>query len=160
MKYSSQIVALGLAGLLAGCGSEPAPEPVEQIVVREPGAAAPSVNEAGTPPEAAAAGLDLVTNGKAAFAVCAGCHAVEKGAPAQSGPNLHGVVGSEAGKAEGYPFSEALASSGITWTESELDAYLENPTGKVPGTTMVAGAIADAAQRKAVIAYLADSGPE
>lgn len=158
MKYSSQIVALGLAGLLAGCGSEPAPEPVEQIVVREPGEVAPSADEAGSTPEAE--GLDLVTNGKAAFAVCSGCHAVEEGAPAQSGPNLHAVVGREAGKAEGFAFSEALAASGITWTDSELDAYLENPTGKVPGTTMVAGAMADATQRKAVIAYLAASASE
>ncbi|MEO9470202.1 c-type cytochrome [Parasphingorhabdus sp.] len=158
MKYSSQIVAFGLAGLLAGCGSEPAPEPVEQIVVREPGEAAPlpaaDEAEGTTSPE------DLIASGQAAFAVCSGCHAVEEGAPAQSGPNLHGVVGREAGKAEGFAFSEALASSGITWTDSELDGYLENPTGKVPGTTMVAGAMADASQRKAVIAYLAVSGSE
>ena len=47
-----------------------------------------------------------------------------------------------------------MKSSAITWTESELDAYLADPVGKVPGTTMTAGAVRDAAQREAIIAYL------
>ena len=71
------------------------------------------------------------------------------------GPSLHGVVGRAAGSLTGFSYSEAMAKSGLTWTESELDAFIANPAGKVPGTEMVAGQVADAQRRAAIIAYLA-----
>lgn len=136
------ITAVGL--LLTACGSK-VEAPVEQIVVRQPGGAAV--------PAAPAAG-DLVAAGKAAFAACAACHSVESGGGSAIGPNLHGVVGRTAGSVAGFSYSEAMAKSGITWTESELDAFIANPSGKVPGTEMVAGQVADAQRRAAIIAYL------
>lgn len=130
---------------LAACGSK-ADDPVEQIVVRKPG-------EAAAP--AAPAADDLLAKGKAAFAACASCHAVEPGAASGIGPNLHGVVGRKASSQAGFAYSEAMAKSGITWTEAELNAFLANPSGKVPGTAMAAGQVADADRRAAVVAYLA-----
>ncbi|MEL6876181.1 MAG: c-type cytochrome [Pseudomonadota bacterium] len=157
MKIHAPLIALGLAFTLAGCGSDPAPEPVEQIVVREPGEA--------TQPVATAEGdvsaeTDLVATGEAVFATCSGCHAAEPGAAAMAGPNLHAIVGAKAGAVEGFAYSEALLASGLTWTEADLDAYLADPTGKVPGTTMVAGALTDPERRKAVIAWLASTGSD
>lgn len=140
-------VTLG-AMLLAGCGSSEQP-PVEQIVVREPGQAAAA------PAEPAAPTGDLVAQGKAAFATCAACHAVEAGKASGIGPNLHGVVGREAAAVQGFGYSEALKGSGLTWTEADLDAFLASPAAKVPGTAMSAGAVSDEATRKAIIAYLA-----
>ncbi|MEM8918378.1 MAG: c-type cytochrome [Pseudomonadota bacterium] len=157
MKIHAPLIALGLAFTLAGCSSEPAPEPVEQIVVREPGEAAQPVTAAA---EDGSAETDLIATGEAIFATCAGCHAAEPGAAAMAGPNLHAIVGAKAGAVEGFAYSEALLASGLTWTEAELDAYLANPTGKVPGTTMVAGALPDPDRRKAVIAWLASTGSE
>lgn len=125
---------------LAACGNDPAPDPVEQIVVREPGEAA----------QPAANAMD----GEAAFASCSGCHGVEQGAPSAAGPNLFGVVGREAASLDDFAYSDALASSGITWTEAELDAFIADPTGKVPGTTMSAGGVSDAERRAAIVAYL------
>lgn len=158
MKIQAPLIAFGLAFALAGCGSDPAPGPVEQIVVREPGEAAQPV-AAATEADAGTE-TDLVAKGEAVFATCSGCHAAEPDAAAMAGPNLHGIVGAKAGAVEGYAYSEALAGSGLTWTEAELDAYLANPTSKVPGTTMVAGALPDPERRKAVIAWLASTGPE
>lgn len=144
-----RLAGMALAALLlAGCGSEEQP-PVEKIVVREPGQAA------AVPQPAAAPAGDLVVQGRAAFAACAACHAVEAGAPSGVGPNLRGVAGRKAGSVEGFAYSDALKASGITWTESELDAFLANPAGKVPGTAMAAGAVGDAETRKAIVAYLA-----
>ncbi len=71
-----------------------------------------------------------------------------------AGPNLYGVVGRAAGALDDFAYSEALVSSGITWTEGELDAFLTNPTGKVAGTSMVAGAVSNDENRAAIIAYL------
>lgn len=148
MHRFSTLAIAALALPLAACGSK-AEDPVEQIVVRQPGAAASAA------PAAAAAASDLVAAGKAAFAVCAACHSAEPGGASGIGPNLHGVVGRAAGTVAGFSYSDAMAKSGITWNESELDAFLANPSAKVPGTAMVAGQVGDAQRRAAIIAYLA-----
>lgn len=136
----SVLVASG-AALLASCGGTKEQPPIEQIVVRQPGQAAMVAASASDP-------------GKAAFAICSACHSVAEGAASGVGPNLAGVVGRKAGSVASFAYSDAMKSSAITWTESELDAYLADPVGKVPGTTMTAGAVRDAAQREAIIAYL------
>ena len=145
MHRSAALAMTAVALLLTACGSE-VEGPVEQIVVRQPGASAS--------PAPVAAG-DIVAVGKAAFAACAACHSAEPGGASSAGPNLHGIVGRAAGSLTGFSYSEAMAKSGLTWTESELDAFIANPAGKVPGTEMVAGQVADAQRRAAIIAYLA-----
>ncbi len=123
--------------LLVGCGSSenfPAPDTADTKVAETVVAAADA--------------------GKVAFASCAICHNNVQGAAAKMGPNLYGVFGRKAGSASGFAYSSALKASGITWTETELNAFLTNPSAKVPGTKMGAGGISDATKRKAVIAYL------
>lgn len=137
--------------VLAGCGSAPE-EPVEQIIVRELGAPEKVASADGS-----AAPTDLAATGKEAFAVCSACHSVAEVMESGPGPNLRGVMGRKAGSMAGFGFSEAMKSSGITWTEAELDAFLTDPTAKVPGSSMVAPKVADAGQRKAIIAYLAET---
>jgi cytochrome c len=149
MTHRFALVAIG-ALALAACGSKAEP-PVEQIVVREPGQPAGATT--------APAATDLVAAGKAAFAVCATCHAVEAGKASGIGPNLNGVVGRKAGALADFGYSAALKQSGLTWTEAELDAFIANPSGKVPGTSMAAGAVSDAERRKAIVAYLASLTP-
>lgn len=96
----------------------------------------------------------LIAQGEAAFQSCTGCHAVANGAPSGAGPNLYGVAGRSAGVHPDYAFSGALASSGIVWDAASLDAFLADPSGTVPGSEMEAGMVRDAAERRAIVAYL------
>ena len=151
MRPVSFVILIAASAILASCGSAPE-EPVEQIIVSEPGGAAAGAKqiEASAP-----AADDLVSQGKAAFAVCAACHSIEAGAAAGPGPNLNGVVGRTAGTAEGFGFTDAMKASGVTWTEAELDSFMTDPAAKVAGTSMTAGAVNDPEARKAITAYLA-----
>lgn len=88
-----------------------------------------------------------------AFAPCLTCHTVETGRNG-SGPSLVGVMGRNAASVAGFPYSPALAASGIVWNVQTLDRWLAGPIRMVPGTRMVMP-VPDAAQRKAVIDYLA-----
>ena len=49
------------------------------------------------------------------------------------GPSLAGIVGREAGSAEGFGYSGAMAQSGVVWDEASLDAFLADPAGFMPG---------------------------
>lgn len=95
-------------------------------------------------------------NGKTVFdAKCGICHAASTapGGPIM-GPNMVGVVGRKAASVEGFAlYSPALKSSGITWSTKELDAFLANPAGKVPGTMMVIS-LPDKKEREDVLAYI------
>lgn len=95
-------------------------------------------------------------NGKTVFdAKCGICHAssTAPGGPVM-GPNMVGVVGRKAASVPGFAlYSPALKNSGLTWSTKELDAFLANPMGKVPGTMMVI-ALPDKKEREDVIAYL------
>ncbi|MEM8725092.1 MAG: c-type cytochrome [Pseudomonadota bacterium] len=153
--HKRTLAAAGLLTLmLAACAGTEGQPPVEQIEVRAPGdpdpnAAGPAISEA-----ASDVAVDLVAKGEAAFAVCSGCHVAEASAASTAGPNLHGVVGRQAGTLDDYAYSDALASSGITWDIAELDRFLANPAGRVEGTTMVAGGVSDGESRAAIVAYL------
>ena len=147
-RISGIFTAATAAFLLTSCGGSSSPDPVEQIVVAEPGEAA----AAGDAP--AVSSDDLVAAGQQAFAVCSACHSVEKGEASSIGPNLYGVVGRKAGAKDDFKYSEAMSASGLTWDAATLDTYLTNPSAKVPGTTMLAGAVGEEDKRAAIIAYL------
>lgn len=150
MKHELSVLLVALSALaLSSCGSE-SEEPVEQIIVRQPGAT--------TPITAASDGVgaaDLVATGKAAFAACVACHSADQGGSSGVGPNLNGVFGRTAGSLDGYSFSEALVAADFAWDNEGLDAFLANPSAKVPGTAMMTGAVQDDERRAAIIAYLA-----
>ncbi len=86
---------------------------------------------------------------------CSGCHAADR---AKVGPALAGVLGRKAGSVPGYPYSRALVGSGLTWTPGTLDRWLAGPQAAVPGALMPMH-VDDAAERRAIIAYLATLHP-
>lgn len=148
---------LGLAlitlscAVLSACGSQSAADPVEQIVVSKPGEEKAYGSFASDNAESVS---ENIAAGQAAFAICTGCHVAEKGAASTAGPNLYGIIGRKAGSVQDFAYSEALSGANLVWDEAQLNAYIANPLGAVPGTSMVAGAVEDADARAAIIAYL------
>lgn len=47
-----------------------------------------------------------------------------------------------------------MNNSGLVWNEANLDRYLRDPRGTVPGTTMAYAGMRNDDQRKAVIEYI------
>lgn len=85
---------------------------------------------------------------------CRTCHSVKPGEN-RLGPGLAGVTGRKAGIADGFNYSPAMKSSGVTWDEKTLDAFIANPDAVVPGSNMKPyTGMADAAVRASIIAYL------
>jgi cytochrome c len=86
---------------------------------------------------------------------CAACHAVKPDAPMGMGPTLHGILGKEAGKVAGFPYSEEFKAglAGKSWTPELLDKWLEQPQKVAKGTYMMYQQ-PDPEVRKAIIEYL------
>lgn len=85
---------------------------------------------------------------------CVVCHSVDKNGPLRSAPSLWGIVGAPKARADWFSYSMALRKKGGVWTAADLDKYLANPSGFVPGTIKTLPPIKDAARRKQLIAYL------
>lgn len=95
--------------------------------------------------------------GEKVFNQCKACHTLEQGKH-RVGPSLHGVIGRKAGSAEGFKYSDPMIKSGITWNAEELDKYLADPKGFIPGNKMAFAGLKKDEDRKNVIAYLQKQG--
>jgi cytochrome c2 len=135
----SRLLWIGLTASLAACGPE---TPIESSVTME------GDNRFAAEP----VGLDTPA------ARCVVCHSIEKGGPLRVAPNLWGIVGAEKARFPWYGYSQALATVGGNWTEEDLDAYLADPNGFLPGTSKTLVGISDPGQRAKLIAYLATLG--
>ena len=82
---------------------------------------------------------------------CLACHSLEYN---RSGPRHCGLFGRQAGTLPGYAYSKAMKASGITWDESSLNRFLENPLKTLPGTKMAYAGVKDPQERADLIAYL------
>lgn len=85
------------------------------------------------------------------------CHQVGSEAKSALGPELNDIFGQKAAAVSGFNFSPAMqqaASKGTTWDETNLDKFLENPQGLVPGTTRAFLGLKNPSQRADMIAYL------
>jgi len=93
--------------------------------------------------------------GKQVFeTACSICHSPQQGHN-MVGPSLFGVVGRKSASVDGYNYSPAFKTLGVTWDEATLDKYLAGPRAMVPGTKMTYGGLKDDTKRANLIAYLA-----
>ncbi|UEM03449.1 cytochrome c family protein [Skermanella mucosa] len=92
--------------------------------------------------------------GEKAFNKCKACHTIEQGGANRVGPNLHGVVGREAGAVQGFSYSKPIQETDVSWTEDNLDKYLADPKGFIPGNKMAFPGIKNESERQNIIAYL------
>jgi len=65
------------------------------------------------------------------------------------------VVGDHKGEGRnGFNFSAAMKAKGGTWTIDDLNQFIANPKGFVPGTAMGFAGIQKDSERADVLAYL------
>ena len=110
-------------------------------------------------PLAFAAALSLCASsafaqsGEELFKECSTCHSVKAGEN-DVGPSLHGVVGRQVASVEGFRYSNIFKAQKFVWTEDLLDRYLTDPQAMLRGSKMPYAGMPDAANRKALIAWL------
>ncbi|MEO6806794.1 MAG: heme-binding domain-containing protein [Edaphobacter sp.] len=90
--------------------------------------------ESGGQQEASSSGAGDAVHGQAVFEKrCTGCHAMGE---SREGPMLDGVFGRKAGSIAGFDYSAGLKNSGITWDETTLEKWLQDPDLLVPNNKM------------------------
>lgn len=100
-----------------------------------------------------------VARGEKASKKCTACHTFEEGGPARIGPNLYHVVGGPHAHMPGFAYSAAMqAKSGETWSFEELDHFITDPRGYLPGTAMSFAGIKKPQERADLLVYLNSLG--
>jgi cytochrome c len=160
---ASLTAALGLALLASACGrTEDAPAAPQASAQEGPAAAAQAPTAPGADTDTARLLASLpapyntgdYANGKRQFAKCRSCHTIVPGGVVMQGPPLHGVFGRRIASYPDFRYSPALAAADFTWTAEELDKWLTDPRGYLPGNRMSFAGIPDAEDRRDLIAFM------
>ncbi|RVT87227.1 cytochrome c family protein [Rhodobacteraceae bacterium CCMM004] len=91
--------------------------------------------------------------GERVWGKCRACHKLEDGANG-TGPHLYDVVGRPVGGVDGFNYSGALSAVADVWSPEHLNAFLEDPRGYAPGTSMGFAGLPKVEDRANLIAYL------
>lgn len=96
------------------------------------------------------------TKGADVAKACVACHSFEANGANKTGPALYDLVERPVAAHAGFSYSEgAKAKSAEKWTYDNLNAFLKNPKGWMPGTKMAYGGVKNDKKRADLMAYLA-----
>ncbi len=145
------LVLAAAAAMLAACGDNAANAPGSaETAPATP--ALPKLTLAELPEPYNAANVE---NGRAEFLKCRNCHALDPSQGNLVGPNLHGMFDRPPGTAPKFRYSQPLQNLALErWTPEEVDQWLANPKGYLPGSSMFFNGIDKPESRRDVIAYL------
>jgi cytochrome c len=147
------ILSINIAAGAIFAPTKPAKPGYEIVVPEQKPGGQPQQQEPQQPIEQLLVNAD-VGRGENAAKKCAACHTFNKGGRPLVGPNLWGVVGRPRASEAGVNYSAALKSKGGNWTIDELNLFIANPKGTVPGTNMTFAGVPRATERADIIAYL------
>jgi cytochrome c len=95
--------------------------------------------------------------GQAVARACQGCHSFEKGGANKTGPDNWDIVGAPMAHKEDFNYSAAMQAKhdeGAHWGYEELNQFLANPKGYIPGTIMGFNGVKKEQDRANLIAWL------
>ena len=107
----------------------------------------------------ASAPANAKEDGTRLFTPCRACHSLDPAERGLPGPNLSGVVGRAVGGDAAFDYSPVLRKArddGLRWDASRLESFLADPAAMFPGLWMSMRGIEDAAERQALVRFLAD----
>ena len=85
---------------------------------------------------------------------CSACHTLADSSGDIAGPNLWGVFDRVAGSKDGFAYSETLVAADFEWSPDQLDAWLADPQGFLPGNIMGIPEPVPAADRMDLLAFM------
>ena len=95
-----------------------------------------------------------LNNAEKIYKKCGACHNYEKNSKAKIGPNLWDIVNQPNANAEGFAYSNSLATFGGSWTYQELNNFLYKPKDYIKGTKMNFAGLKNSQDRADLILWL------
>lgn len=99
-------------------------------------------------------------NGAALFEPCRACHSLDPvAAKPMPGPNLANIIGRKVAGDPAFDYSPVLRAArdeGPAWTRETLESFIADPEAMFPGTWMSRVPLANAADRQALVRFIAD----
>jgi cytochrome c len=148
------VVALNIAAGAVFAPQKPAKPGYDIAVKEQPSGDSKAAAVAPSEPIETLLAKASVERGEVAAKKCAACHTFDKGGPNRVGPNLWGVVGRPRASEPGFNYSAAMKGKPGTWTFDELNKFLANPQGYIPGTAMTFAGLPRDSERADLIDYL------
>lgn len=85
---------------------------------------------------------------------CRTCHTTRDG-DNRLGPHLYKIMGRKAGSLPGYGYSAAMKDADLVWNEENLERFIADPDGLVPGNNMKPfGGLASSEDRRRIVSFL------
>jgi len=147
------LLAINIAAGAIFAPEKPAKPGYELGVPEQPPSGKPAEQEKQQPIEQLLANADM-KRGENSAKKCQACHTFNKGGRNLVGPNLWGVVGRQRASEPGFNYSGAMKAKGGNWTIEDLNQFITNPRGFIPGTNMTFTGIPRGSDRADVITYL------